>query len=47
MTAAARSELPRFLLDLIAACPRSGKGVQRLRKLFRLPKGQPIQRRSL
>ena len=27
MNAAARSELPRFLLDLIAACPRSGEGV--------------------
>jgi hypothetical protein len=27
MNAAARSELPRFLLDLLAACPRSGEGV--------------------
>ena len=27
MNAATRSELPRFLLDLIAACPRSGEGV--------------------
>ena len=27
MNAAARSELPRFLLDLLAACPRSGDGV--------------------
>jgi len=27
VTAAARSELPRFLLDLIAACPRSGEGL--------------------
>jgi hypothetical protein len=27
MNTATRSELPRFLLDLIAACPRSGEGV--------------------
>lgn len=27
MKSASRSELPRFLLDLLAACPRSGEGV--------------------
>ena len=47
MTAAARSELPRFLLDLIAACPRSGEGVQRLRKLVRTKKTNHLNGRSL
>ena len=46
MTAAARSELPRFLLDLIAACPRSGEGVQRLRKLVRTKKTNHLNGRG-